>query len=98
MNIEITQLPEEKVWHDAFKRYTMTYPKGYPVTVRRITNCEDCGIEIGGFFGNKVYRYHGTEKCKACGEKDEPASKMCIAQTGMTPIEYQREHKRAWNE
>jgi hypothetical protein len=35
MKIEVTQLPETKLWTDRYKQYTMTFPNGYPVPVRR---------------------------------------------------------------
>lgn len=96
--IEITQLPETKTYTDRFKRYTATYPNGYPVHVRRVWNCSDCGVEVGGHFGNKVYGDHSKGLCAACVDKDDPIVQMCIAQTGMTPSAYQTKWGHAWDE
>lgn len=98
MTIEITQMPETKEWTAYGKQYRATYPNGFPVNVRQITHCGNCGVEIGGFFGNKVYRYENTNLCEFCGETNDPIVQMCIRQTGLTPKEYQKRHKVAWNE
>jgi hypothetical protein len=98
MTIDVVQLPEQKVWRDAYKQYTMTYPLGFPVHVRRIWNCSQCGVEVGGFFGNKVYGDAKLGLCQDCQDKNDPIVQMCIAQTGMTPRDYQKRHKAAWNE
>jgi len=61
-------------------------------------HCKNCNVEIGGYFGNKVYRWRKTDLCMACGEAQDPVVQMCVAQTGMTPREYQTKYGRAWNE
>lgn len=98
MKIEVKYFPDTKVWKDAYKQYTRVYPDGYPVSVRRISHCESCGIEIGGYFGNKVYRHKNTKLCAPCGEKSDSLVQMAVAQTGLTPVAYQAKHGRAWNE
>lgn len=98
MKINVTQMPETKVFTDRFKRYTQTFPNGYPVHVRCVWNCKDCGVEVGGYFGNRVYGNHSTGLCASCEDKKDPLVQMCIAQTGMTPKDYQTRHKVAWNE
>lgn len=98
MVIEVKQLPETKVWKDAFKQYTATYPNGYPVTVRRVWSCSNCGIEVGGHFGNGVYGDHSKGLCNGCIEKSDEIVQLAVAQTGLTPREYQKKHGVAWNE
>lgn len=98
MKIEITHLPETRILRDAYRKYIVTYPNGYPVHVRRITNCVSCNVEIGGYLGNGVYRYHTTNLCQTCGEKDDFTVQLCVRLTGMTPSEYQNSHGVAWNE
>lgn len=59
--------------------------------------CTNCAIEIGGYFGNKLFRYKDTDLCENCGEAQDPIAQKCVAQTGMTPSEYQKKYGRAWN-
>lgn len=61
-------------------------------------HCKNCSVEIGGYFGNKVYRYHHTDLCVACGAAQDLIVQKCIALTGMTPKEYQNKYGKAWNE
>ena len=35
---------------------------------------------------------------KAAEKLTDPLAKECMKQTGMTPEQYQKSHKRAWNE
>jgi hypothetical protein len=62
------------------------------------SHCTNCNTEIGGYFGNKVYRWGNTDLCNSCGEANDPIVQMCVAQTGMTPREYQAKYRRAWND
>lgn len=98
MNIIITQLPETKTFTDRFKQYTVTYPDGYPVYVRRVWKCSDCGTEVGGYFGNGVYGDAKIGLCQACQDKNDPVVQMCVYMTGLTPRNYQKKHGVAWNE
>ncbi len=61
-------------------------------------HCANCKIEIGGYFGNKVYRWRQTDLCFTCGEVPDPTAQQCIAQTGMNPSGYQKKYRRAWND
>lgn len=98
MKIDIVQAPDTKDIISGHKRVEVTYYNGVPVRVRVVKHCKNCGVEIGGYFGNGVYGYYGTRMCQSCGEENDPLVQMCVAQTGMTPRTYQERHKVAWNE
>lgn len=57
-----------------------------PVHVKIIKKCAKHNVE-----------HLVLAKCPEC-EKEDPIVKLCIAQAGMTPSEYQAKFKRAWNE
>jgi len=96
--INVTVIPETKIFTSMGKTYISSYPNGYPINVRNPWHCNNCGVEVGGHFGNKVYGDKSQGLCNGCIEKDDPIVQLCIAQTGMTPNEYQRRHGVAWNE
>jgi len=98
MKINVVHIPESKTFTSMGKTYKSTYPNGYPITVRNSWHCNSCGNEVGGYFGNKVYGDKSLGLCNDCIEKNDPLTQLCIAQTGMTPSEYQRRHGVAWNE
>jgi hypothetical protein len=98
MNITVTQLPETKEFESMGKRYRSTYPNGYPVSVRCVWHCSECNVEVGGYFGNKVYGNKVLGMCAKCVDLHDPIAQICYEQTGMSPTDYQQKHGRAWNE
>lgn len=62
------------------------------------SHCSNCNITIGGYFGNKVYRWRKTDLCFVCGEAQDPITQICLEQTGLRPSEYQKKYGRAWND
>lgn len=98
MKINVIYIPDTKVWRDAYKQYTVSYPDGFPVKVRRTWHCNDCKVEVGGYFGNKVYGNIKSGLCKTCEGKQDSNVQRCLQTTGMTPSAYQSRRKVAWNE